>query len=153
VIRVVGYGPQESRLKLLANELGVLDRVRFVGPIENSLLPSLYQNATVFAAPFVKASSGDEEGLGLVLVEALGCGCPSVVSDIPATRDVTDGIEGVITVPQRDVGALSEALNSILDDPRSFRAKLARSIPLLSNRFSWAAVGRRYSSLLIDVAE
>lgn len=41
-----------------------------------------------FVAPFIKAKSGDEEGLGLVLVEALACGCPVLVGDVASMRDI-----------------------------------------------------------------
>lgn len=74
-LRIVGFGPEKANLEALVQDLDLKKDVCFSGPTPQSELPDLYRTAGVFVAPFIEAASGDQEGLGLVVVEALGCGC------------------------------------------------------------------------------
>lgn len=89
-----------------ADELGLLGRVSFVLKPSSEELVRLYQNATVFALP------SDEEGLGVVVLEAMACAVP-VVSTRSGGPDgvITDGVDGYL------VG---------LDDDAEMSARLAR---------------------------
>jgi glycosyltransferase involved in cell wall biosynthesis len=87
-LTVVGFGPEEDERRAQAAALGIAHQVHFLGPLSQAELPPLYRRAAVFVAPFVRAESGDQEGLGLVLVEALGCGCPVVAGDLAAVADL-----------------------------------------------------------------
>ena len=148
-LRIVGFGPDEQALKEQAADLGLEQHVRFDGAVPNRDLPHYYQHASVFVAPFVQAENGDQEGLGLVLVEAMGCGCPAVVSDLPAIQDVTDGLEGVITVPQKQVSAIADAVSRVLNDLDRFRSNAVSSGQLIKERFDWDGVAERYSRILL----
>src|SRR5690606_20027400 len=87
-ISVAGFGPELDALRTQAATLGLTDSVRFLGAVPQSELPALYQRAALLVSPFVRAESGDEEGLGLVLVEAIGCGCPVLAGSVSAMADV-----------------------------------------------------------------
>lgn len=95
-LTVAGFGPELGKCRLLAMQLGISDRVHFLGAIEQVDLPRLYRRAAVFVAPFVEAAGGDQEGLGLVSIEALGCGCPVVVSEMAATKALADLSESIM---------------------------------------------------------
>lgn len=114
-LTVAGFGPEEKERRAQAEQLNIAGCVRFLGAMPQSDLPALYRRAAVFVAPFVQAASGDQEGLGLVLVEALGCQCPVVVSDLPATWDVGPDASGLIRVPPADAVRLAEAIVRLLD--------------------------------------
>ena len=147
-ITVVGFGPDRINLVELADTLGIRNHVNFVGAVPQVDLAEYYQRAAVFVAPFVMANNGDQEGLGLVLVEALGCGCPVVVSDVPASRDVTREVEGVITIPMRDSPAIAEAIISIFHQNEETNSEVASSLSNLRQRFSWSAVANSYAEQL-----
>src|SRR5690606_15038310 len=85
-LTIAGFGPEEKERRAQVQAFGLGGNVRFVGALRQAELPPLYRRATVFVAPFVQSSSGDQDGLGLVLIEALGCGARVVVSSMPATR-------------------------------------------------------------------
>ena len=72
-LTIAGGGPLESDLRQLAESLGICRCVDFRGMVPQTELPALYRRAKLFVAPFQVASSGDQEGFGLVLVEAMGC--------------------------------------------------------------------------------
>lgn len=89
-LTVAGFGPELQHCRELAQQLKIEDRVQFIGPVPHPSLPALYRRAAVLAAPFIAAPGGDQDGLGLILIEALGCDCPVVVSDIHATRALSE---------------------------------------------------------------
>jgi glycosyltransferase involved in cell wall biosynthesis len=143
-LTVAGFGPEEAALRHQVERLGLAGKVRFLGAVPQAELPSLYRRAAVFVAPFVQAESGDREGLGLVSVEAAGCGCPVVVSRLPAVLDVFSEGEATFVEPG-DPALLAAAVVSNLTDatsvPRGTRAALGA-------RFDWRAVSEAYARLL-----
>jgi glycosyltransferase involved in cell wall biosynthesis len=145
ILRVAGFGPERAALEARAAELGIADRVVFLGAVAQVDLPGLYRRATVFVAPFVQASSGDQEGLGLVTIEAIACGCPVVCSDLPATRDVI----GTGGVRPADPKALAAAVLRVLETSEAEARRQAASLrERLMERFDWSAVARAYAALL-----
>lgn len=152
-LTVVGFGPDEYRLRKHAQRLGLSDAVNFAGPVRQAELAAFYRRASVFVAPFVEAKSGDREGLGLVVVEALGAGCPVVVSDLPATREVSaSDPEQPKRVAPGEADAIAEAVIGILRNPERARQAAAACRSELLEKFDWRAVAQRYSELLMDLA-
>jgi len=148
-LEIVGGGPEKEALQQQADRLGVAHAVTFHGTVINTELPELYRRATVFVAPSIVTAQGDQEGLGLVLVEALGCECPVVASDLPAIRDVvSDGVTGLVC-KQRDSVDLATKVCLLLEHPE-LRLSLGRAgRQHVQERFDWSAISRRYA-LLID---
>jgi glycosyltransferase involved in cell wall biosynthesis len=147
-LTVAGFGPEEQALRERAASLGLGERVVFLGPVAQATLPALYRRAAVFVAPFVRAKSGDQEGLGLVVVEAVGCGCPVVVSDLPAVRDVV-GVEGErFLVGTGDSDALSKRIARVLEDPHEACSEAMRLRDDIMARFDWAVVARNYCEII-----
>jgi glycosyltransferase involved in cell wall biosynthesis len=102
---IAGIGPDEAMLRNLAEDLRVQDRITFLGFItDKSELKSLYLRCGVFALPSAY------EGLPLVLLEAMACGCSVVVSDIRAFVGlVSNGLNGVVL----PVGAVPQLASGI----------------------------------------
>lgn len=148
---IVGFGPEEAGLRARCRALGLDDHVRFLGALGQSDIPPLYRCAAVFVAPFVQAPDGDQEGLGLVLVEAAGCGCPVVAGDVPAVHDVVRAPEIGEVVRADDTVALSRAVLAALDarqrSPDRVEAR-ARGV----SHFDWAVRARAYAELLAAAA-
>lgn len=147
-LTVVGDGPLREELLAQADQLGIGNRVRFVGGVLHRELPTLYQQATLAVFPFVVAKDGDQEGFGLVVVEAMGCGCPVIASTVPAVREnIVQGVTGLL-VPQKDPRALSEAIEKCLADD-SFRAALAEAaLERARAQFDWSGVAERYRQVI-----
>ncbi|WP_325131728.1 glycosyltransferase [Arenimonas sp.] len=148
-LTVVGFGPEEAACREQVRALGLESHVRFTGAIAQDGLPALYRRAAVFVAPFVRTADGDQEGLGLVVVEAAGCGCPVVVSDLPAVRDVfAGGYAPAAIVEAGSVEELAHAISGVLANPpdtRDLRASLL-------DRFDWAVVAEGYAERLTRLA-
>lgn len=150
-LTVAGFGPELDASKALVERLGLIDKVRFLGAVAQSELPALYQRAAVFVAPFIEARSGDREGLGLVALEAAGCGCPVIVSDLPAVRDAFAGLP-VRRVEPGNAEALALAVSTLLGDQGSRDAATTVRAGLV-DRFDWSAVARAYGRLLLSLVK
>jgi glycosyltransferase involved in cell wall biosynthesis len=115
---VIGDGPLRASLNDLARELGVGGSVRFMGAQQHGETLRQLSQSRLLCLPSVTASNGDQEGLGMVLLEAAAAGKPVVGTDhggIPEA--VTDGSNGFL-VPERDIAGLADRLLALLTDPQ-----------------------------------
>jgi glycosyltransferase involved in cell wall biosynthesis len=113
----VGDGPDRIQVERTARDLGVADRVRLLGFLNQSQLPSAYCAADVFVLPSLF------EPFGLVVNEAMLCGLPVVVSDrVGARFDLVKPGENGYVFPAGNVEALAAVLREVLPDEK----KLAR---------------------------
>lgn len=150
-LTVIGAGPELQNLQDQVAALKLQSQVRFLGALPQEELARHYRQATLFVAPFVQADSGDQEGLGLVVAEAMACGCPVVVGDVPAVLDLV-GDHGGVRVNARNHHELAGAVASLLKDVERRSALGDAGRRIVEQRFSWEAVSRRYGDLLMDVA-
>ncbi|MCL2022686.1 MAG: glycosyltransferase [Betaproteobacteria bacterium] len=106
-----GVGPLRETLERLASELGLAERVAFLGLIPDTDLPAYYQACDLFCLPSVNHA----EAFGIVQVEAMAAGCPVVGTRLDNGVNFVnqDGVTGII-VPPRDVAALAKALEDLL---------------------------------------
>ena len=152
-LSIVGDGPLRQALTELATKLGVSDRIQFVGSVLNPEVPDYRRAASIAVMPSVVAASGDQEGLGLVAVEGMGCGCAVVASDLPAVRDtVIDGQTGLMAEPE-NASDLADKVGMLLADD-ALRRKLAEAGRRHAvDNFNWPAVGRNYADLLSAIMQ
>lgn len=146
-LTVAGFGPDEAALRQEVALLSLGDRVRFIGAVEQSGLPNLYRRAAVFVAPFVQAPDGDQEGLGLVMVEAAGCGCPVVVGNVAAVHDVVDDPAIGIIVDATDTQRLAAAVLDQFGEGENTPAS-GRDRAVAVARFDWSQRAADYADLL-----
>ena len=146
-LTVAGFGPEESELRRVANGLSIAEKINFLGAVPQERLPTLYRRAAVFVAPFIEAVGGDQEGLGLVTIEAIGCNCPVVISDLPAVRDVVDN-KDLRTKPS-DTKQLANKVTTVLSLCPDARNSLTRDLRKnASRKFNWEQRGKAYRRLL-----
>jgi glycosyltransferase involved in cell wall biosynthesis len=152
-LTVAGDGPLRPSLERRAAELGIVDSVHFLGGVPHSSLPDLYRRATLAVFPFVVAADGDQEGFGLVVVEAMGCGCPVIASDLPAVHSsVEPGVTATL-VPPTDVAALAAAIAKYLDDPAERARHADAALARVHDRFDWRAIAVRYRRVIDSLIE
>ncbi len=147
-LTIVGFGPERDACERQVAALGLASCVRFAGATAQDQLPHYYRRSALLVAPFVQAVSGDQEGLGLVMVEALGCGCPVVTTRLPAVLELQGGRWPPYVAPPADPVALAEQINLALDDPATARDWAASMRTSLVERFDHAAVAARYAGQL-----
>jgi len=134
--------PEARRLRSLAAELGVGDRLVLTGQWPHSTMPALYRSAdVVLAVPWY-------EPFGITPLEAAACGRPLVGAAVGGLLDsVEDGVTGRL-VPPRDVPALVRGVRDLLEHPeeaaRMGRAARARAV----ERFDWSVVAAQTEAVL-----
>lgn len=100
-------------LKAMAKELGIVERVRFIG--ESSDISRLLSSANIYCQPNIEPDS-----FGISFIEALYAGLPVITSAIGGANEIVDESCGVL-VPARDRQALSAALRNLIENPRQAR--------------------------------
>jgi glycosyltransferase involved in cell wall biosynthesis len=111
---IVGRGIEGTALMALAEQLGVADRVVFLGEVPDAQLRALMHVADVFVLPSIDRC----EAFGIVQLEAMACGKPVVSTDLPTgVRFVNQHEVTGLIVPPGDAHALAGALTRLLDDP------------------------------------
>ena len=121
LLTLVGYGPQEGKLRALARTLGVEGRLRWAGQLDHPAVRTLYRESDLFVLAPRVAADGDRDGLPNVVVEALSQGLPVVATRVSALPEIVeDGITGRL-VPPEDPWALAAVLTSLVEDPAERR--------------------------------
>lgn len=147
-LEVVGFGPELERCKKQVESLGLQEKVRFLGAMSQEALPDMYRRCSMLVTPFVQAGSGDQEGLGLVMVEALGCGCPVVTTRLPAIRELQEGQWPRYLAEPGDPNSLAREINALLDNPAAGQAWVEQLRHSLLRRFDNQAVAQGYADHL-----
>lgn len=110
---IAGVGDDEARLRQVAAEAGVADRVRFLGKVPAADLPDLYRAADLFALPSIG------EGFGIVYLEAMASGTPAIGLDVGGAPDALGhGISGL---------SLLGTVASVSDFPAALSRAVARA--------------------------
>ena len=138
---IVGDGPERAALEALARRTGVAERVRFLGVIEHDKLPSVFSAADAL----VLASS--REGWPNVLLEAMACGTPVVVSNIPGIAEVVTDRVGVM-MPERTPAGVAAAVERLFSAPCN-RLDIRR----YAEDFSWDETSKGQMSLFQEILE
>jgi len=139
---IAGDGPDRGDLERQARDLGISDRVLFLG--QRNDVPQLLAECDAFVLPSLW------EGLPVSILEAMGAARPVIASAIPGNDEaVVDGVTGLL-VPPRDPGALAEAIRSVLADP-VFAERLGRAGGERAEKeFSIEVMARRTMSVYSD---
>jgi len=116
---IVGKGDDRSRLEARASELGLSDRVTFLGPVDSQTLLETYRAADLFVMP----STG--EGFGVSFLEAMASGIPALGLDVAGARDALGEGELGTAVSEND---LVSAIGRLLAQPRPDPAVLAGAV-------------------------
>ncbi len=115
---IAGHGRDRRRLEHLVRKTGA--PVRLLGRVAGGDLPALYASADVFALCCRSRWAGlEQEGFGIVFLEAAAAGVPSVAGDSGgAAEAVLDGETGLVVRDPSDPTAVADALDRLISDPR-----------------------------------
>ena len=136
-LTIVGHGPKEAAYRALATELGVADRVDFLGHVDQPRLAELYGAADVVA------NCSAREGIANVLLEALACGTPLVATPVWGSPEVVRVREAGMLTRDRSVEAIAEGIATVLADPPDRAATRA-----YAERYDWRETGRQHRAVL-----
>lgn len=140
---IAGDGEERSTLENLTGDLGLCERVSFLGSIRNvreflSIL-DLFVHPSLF------------EGLGIAVIEAMSMGLPIVASKVDGLAElISDGVEGLLVEPGNP-GELCQAMNRILGNS-ALGAKLGSQARTKAvDQFSLKTMVQKYQELYVDM--
>ena len=112
-LTVVGTGPMEEAWRAQVQQLGLAERVAFVGEVPDAELPAYYAASDIFVLP----ASERSEAFGAVQLEAMAAGKPVICTELGTGTSYVnvDGETGLV-VPARDADALAAAITRLIDD-------------------------------------
>jgi glycosyltransferase involved in cell wall biosynthesis len=137
-----GDGSLRAGVAQLIDDEGLADRIRLMGYVGD--LWGLMKRTDVLV------SASGFEGSPNVVLEAMACGCPLVVSDIPAHRELLDEQTAIFVDPIRP-RPLADAIAAVLRDPAA-AAERARRAQERVQRYSLSAVAQRYAEVYRDIS-
>jgi len=136
--------PEIARLRARADELGVLDRVRFPGAVAQDALPTYYRAADALVV------TSRYESFGLVAVEALACGTPVIAARVGGLPSIVREGENGLFAAWRSPSAFAERIDELLADD-ALRARLRAQARHSVERFDWPRIGDRVRALYGDL--
>lgn len=148
---VCGKGPELDRLRALAADLDLSDRVHFHGWVSEETKADVLRHAALHVC------ASDSEGWGQVVIEAAGHGVPTVARDVPGLRDsVHDGVTGTLVADHPDLDVVGERLTDAvraaltgLGDPAVLQ-RTHRSCQDRAAGYSWDRMHREVVDLATD---
>lgn len=130
-----------AALDSLVNELGLADKVRWLGFVSEAQLVEYYQGAKAFV------TASRDEGFNIPPLEAMACDIPVICSDIPVHRELFDG--AVMFFPPESHETLAVVLLQLHDDT-VLREHLSKQARVCVNRLNWSAMARRVAIALTN---
>lgn len=132
-LTIAGDGPLRARYERLARP--VANHISFIGRV-NGNRPQVYGSSDLYLCPAVWAS------FGITLLEAMACGTPLVVSDIPGFREVVNGGAEAVLVPKDDVRAWARTVTELIGQPTR-RASMRAAGIAKAQAYAWPRVAER----------
>ncbi|WP_417538422.1 glycosyltransferase family 4 protein [Marinobacter sp.] len=138
---IVGGGAEREALIELATDLRVSHMVEFAGEISDTDMVMHYQNCDLFALPNRRIGN-DDEGFGMVLLEAQACGRPVLAGNSGGTRETLEhGVSGVL-VDCSTPEPIAEALHALLQNPNELLVMGEAGRRRVLQCFSWESLAK-----------
>jgi glycosyltransferase involved in cell wall biosynthesis len=138
---MVGEGDDKALWQALARDLGVAERVRWVGSVPKTAIGRYYNMADLLAMPSV---SRPADGLNVCVLDAMSCARPVVATPVAGNPlAVIPGVTGLI-VPEQEPAALAAAVAALLGDPALRRQMGAAARRRIEDELGWPQLARRY---------
>jgi phosphatidylinositol alpha-1,6-mannosyltransferase len=145
---IVGDGAERESLASLATELGVLHMVEFAGEINDAEMVEHYRHCDLFVLPNRRIGN-DDEGFGMVLLEAQACGRPVVAGDAGGTRETMEqGTTGVLvdcTAPE----PITDAVHQLFQSPVNLHTMGQAGRRRTEDCFSWNSLAKEARHLFL----
>jgi len=137
---LAGDGAERSNLEQLTGELGISERVRFVGRVERAEAVRLFVGCSFFVLP------SRHEPMGIVNLEAMAAGKAVVASQVGGVPELVEAERTGLLVPGEEVDALAEALQRLTGDA-DLRVRLGAAGQERARRFDWPEIARQYKEI------
>lgn len=147
-LKIAGKGFLLADLQALATELGVKDKVQFLGWVENNQVPNLLNTFDIYVAP----STLDSESFGVAIVEASACNLPVIVTNVGGLPEVViNDVTGIVVKPD-SVELLSDAIEKLLKNSGLRHAMGEAGRENVLAKYDWDSCVRKMINIYSSVA-
>jgi glycosyltransferase involved in cell wall biosynthesis len=146
LLMIIGEGELKKSYVSLAEKLGIISKVIFVGRVPNEELPNYYSAADLVVLPSVCV-----ESFGVVLIEAMACGKPVIASNLPGVKTVVDdGVNGFLTHP-KDIDDLTSKMQDLLEN-QQMRIRFGKTgREKVEKMYSWDKIGKKLEQTYLEI--
>jgi glycosyltransferase involved in cell wall biosynthesis len=142
----IGDGPLRESLQAQSWEAGLQDEIELTGLIPREKVFERMLGADLF----ISASRG--EGLPVAVLEAMACGCPVLLSDIPPHREIAEGVDFIPLKAPDDVVGFAHEIERLGRMPAAERANIGQKCrKLVEERFSLQAMHAGYTGVYAQI--
>ena len=150
VLVIVGDGPLREELEIKGNVVNTVsgwNKVRFEGAMTHEQLRTIYASADIFACPSVTAQDGDQEGFGLVMLEAMASGLPVVASRSGGiVQLIQDGVNGLLC-EEKNIKEIRYNINRLLANKVLYQTICIGAQETIE-KYDYGNIAKQYSELL-----
>lgn len=150
---IVGDGPLRRKLEAQGNTVNTVagwNKVKFLGAKTHEKLRTIYASADIFVFPSVTAKDGDQEGFGLVMLEAMASGLPVVASRSGGiVQLIQDGVNGLLC-EEKNIHEIRDNINRLLTDTTLYQTICAGAQKTIE-KYDYKNIAGQYSELLYRV--
>ena len=153
-LRVIGDGPQMGEARALVRDLGLADRVLFLGRLGRPRVIAELLSSSGILIPSRVGADGDQDGTPVVLAEAFATGTPVIASALGGLQEhVVDGVNGVL-VPKEDDVKLAHAMVQGVQNPDWFRSLGLAALKCFDGSpLDMRVTARRYEAIIDSATE
>ncbi len=107
--------------------------------------------ADILILPSIMDITGETEGLGVVLLEAMACRVPVIGSDVGGIRDIIiDGETGLLS-EQKNSDSLAEKIIQLLSDEQLRKKVIENGFKLVKDKYTWEVISNRFLNIYMEV--
>lgn len=145
IFMIAGSGPEETRLRALAEQLGISDHVRFLGHVSH--MQDFFPALDIFILPSLT------EGFGITILEAMSFGLPIIAASTGGIPElVNNGINGILVRPN-SVQEIQKAILGFLKDPQNAKKYGRQAAIDIQRGFSSEAMVSRINSIFESILD
>lgn len=142
-VHIVGEGPERNALMAESSSLGVDNRVTFEGGVSAERIEEFFKSCDALVLPAIVTESGETEGLGVVLLEAMGFHKPVIASSAGGITDIVIDDETGLLSPPGDAVALARTISIAMDDPSRMKRLAEQGFAHAKSEFGWDTIVTR----------
>lgn len=148
ILVIVGDGPLKEELMHQASQLK--EKVVFLGAKTHDELKTIYASSDIFVAPSVTAKDGDQEGFGLVILEAMASGLPVVASRSGGITDLIIHHENGLLTEEKDIDGIIENVNLLINDHKIYKRLSVCAIDT-AKKYDYKNIAKQYVEIINSI--
>lgn len=138
--RIIGEGPLREEFLAKVKNCGLNQHVHFLGWQSRFSVKKEMERSDFLIVPSIVATSGDEEGIPVVIMEAMALGLPVVAANSGGIAEIVHDGETGFLVPQRDAKAIADVIEQSVKDPASLDGMTSGARQLVKNEYSLSQI-------------